>query len=101
MEEDLPHLSDDALVDADLVVTVRDDLDVVDVLKARGILSQVARLVVLVFLVVGRDNDDRLAHLGQLERELVDHDTQSAHSGPSANFRGAEYNRTEDICLED
>lgn len=75
--------------------------DVVLVVNAGGILSEVACLALPVSLIVWGDDDDLLAEVCETDRQLIDHDSQATNCGPPSEFWSAENNWAERVGLED
>lgn len=85
VEEDDADSSLVALVDTELDLLILDgDADVARASDARRVAGQVASLSLSVSLVVRRDDGDLLPQLDEACRKLVDHDTETADSGPSS-----------------
>jgi hypothetical protein len=101
VEEDHLYSFDHALMHSEGEAIPDADVDVVNVSDAGWVFTQVSSLSLSIPLIVRRNDDDLLAQISESDGQLVNHDTESTNSGPSAKLRGGKHDWSELIGVMD
>ena len=99
VQKDNLNVANDTFMDSKSVFVVTSDRNVVNIVDASRVLSQVAGLTLSVSLVVWRNNDDFFSEFGKSKSKFVNHDTEATDSGPTTKLWSHKHNGSKLVCL--